>query len=264
LGGEIYFLLSIIKNKKILHFKFDKVNQRWKQYDGDICCFADFEPNWRLNLNYLKSEVVTTFDIVGYTPKEGDVIIDVGAGVGTETLIYSMMAGKDGKVFAIEAHPETFQSLKLMIETNKIDNVIGSNVAVSDKIEKVFIETRENHVENRIFAADPNKRLGKGEFVQTVTLDDYVETNKIEKINFLKMNIEGAELLAIKGMTDSIKKIDHIAIACHDFFYKDSKKIKKALTDFLKTNDFKIISIPPTGHIVIDSWIYATRRNAEK
>lgn len=60
------------------------------------------------------------FGIFDYAPKDGDVIIDIGAGVGTETLIYSMMTGKNGKVFAIEAHPATSRSLKLMIR-NQFD-----------------------------------------------------------------------------------------------------------------------------------------------
>jgi hypothetical protein len=63
-GGGVYSLLSIIKNKKTLHFKYDKINQRWKQYDGDICCFVDVEPNWRLNLNFLRNSVLKIFDIL--------------------------------------------------------------------------------------------------------------------------------------------------------------------------------------------------------
>jgi FkbM family methyltransferase len=187
------------------------------------------------------------------------VIIDVGAGVGTETLIYSMMTGKNGKVFAIEAHPETFRSLKLMIETNSIDNVVCSNVAVSDKNAKVLIENRDNRDANRIVAGGTNTQESNRGFVEAVSLDDYVKSSNIEKINFLKMNIEGAELHAIKGMTESIKKIDHIAISCHDFFIEGSTEIKKAVTEFLASNNFKIISVPATGHIVKDSWIYASK-----
>ena len=262
LGGEVYLLLSIIKNKKILHFRYDKTNRRWKQYDGGVCCFVDFEPNWRLNLNYLKNKVLSTFNILGYVPKEGDVIIDIGAGVGTEALIYSMMTGESGKVFAIEAHPETYRTLNLIIEANSIDNVICSNIAVSDKKAKIFIETRANHAENQIIADGINKPAGNGEFVQSVRLDDYVKINKIEKINLLKMNIEGAELHAIKGMTESIKKIDNIAISCHDFFIKGSTEIKNAVAAFLLENNFKIISVPATGHVVHDSWIFASKEKA--
>lgn len=264
LGGGVYSLLSIIKNKKILYFKYDKMTQRWKQYDEGVCCFVDFEPNWRLNLNYLRNQVTTMFSVFSYIPRDGDVIIDIGAGVGTETLIYSMMTGKNGKVFAVEAHPETYQSLGLMIDSNGIDNVNCSNIAVSDSTKKVFIETRANHVENQITTFDSINQEINGGFVQSVPLDDYIKANKIEKINFLKMNIEGAELHAIKGMTESIKIIDHIAISCHDFFIDGSTEIKEAVIDFLKENNYRIISIPLIGHAVIDSWIYASRVNGKK
>jgi FkbM family methyltransferase len=152
-----------------------------------------------------------------------------------------------------------------MIQANSKDNVICSNIAISDKNEKVFIETRANHAENRIVTGGvTNKKGGNGVFIQSVSLDDFVKTNNIEKINFLKMNIEGAELHAIKGMTESIKKIDHIAIACHDFFVEGSTEIKNAVTAFLEENNFKFICVPATGHIVYDSWVYASKQVHKK
>src|ERR1051326_1450100 len=58
----------------------------------------------------------------GYVPKEGDTIIDVGAGTGWETLFFSKRVGPSGRVISIEAHPTTFRCLSKLCRENHLDN----------------------------------------------------------------------------------------------------------------------------------------------
>src|SRR4030095_12023579 len=60
----------------------------------------------------------------GFQPTRGDVIVDVGAGVGEETLPFSRAVGDEGTVFCIEAHPRTFRCLQKLIHYNRLHNVI--------------------------------------------------------------------------------------------------------------------------------------------
>jgi len=248
----IFTFVSYYKSKTLNNFKYDKINNNWMQYHKRFCYYIDTKPNWNLNIPYLKQYVnVTSF--IQYQPKDGDIIIDVGAGVGTETIIYSLMVGL-GKVYAIEAHPNTCNSLGLLMNINNIQNVVVSNIAISNEKGILYIENRENHVENSVCRGNQS-----GIPVQAITLDEYVKLNNIYKINFLKMNIEGAEMDAIKGMNESIKIIDYIAVSCHDFLFEKNKtEIRDAVTDFLKRNNFMIVP-QKTGHIVKDSWIYGKK-----
>jgi hypothetical protein len=69
--------------------------------------------------------------------------------------------------------------------------------------------------------------------VPALDLDTFVEDNRIQSIDLLKMNIEGAEELAILGMSKSAHRIKNIAIACHDF-RGDLPGTKRPVIDFLQ------------------------------
>lgn len=77
-------------------------------------------------------------------------MIDVGAGVGTETLVFSDQVGTKGKIYAIEAHPETFRFLTLLVEKNELQNVIRQNSALCSYNGTVYIDNFLNHEANKI------------------------------------------------------------------------------------------------------------------
>ena len=83
--------------------------------------------------NFLINDMYTSMsshedDVLQYfSPKEGDVVVDVGAAFGFYTLISSMKVGTRGRVIAIEAQPDSFEMLNLNIKLNRLDNVITLN-----------------------------------------------------------------------------------------------------------------------------------------
>jgi FkbM family methyltransferase len=190
-------------------------------------------------------------------PGRGDTLIDIGAGVGEETIIFSSLVGSEGKVFAIEAHPKTFQALTYLKETNGLKNVICSNVALSDKAGIVQIEDSENSLGNSILQVSANKHFQ----ILAETFDDFVKRNKLERIDFVKMNVEGAEQLIVKGMVESMSIIKHLAISCHDFRYHNGEseffKTKKIIIQFLEENGFNI-KTQQTNENMVDDYVYAS------
>ena len=252
----LFMLASFYKTKTINRFKYNKVVSKWMQYHKNICYYIDRVPIWGYSISSLE-QLVNNVNFIQFKPKNGDIIIDIGAGVGSETIIYSMKVGS-GKVYAIEAHPDTYDSLFLLKKINNYENIIVSNIAISNEKGILYIESRDSHVENSIWRDNTN-----GIPINAITLDEYVNINGIKKINFLKMNIEAAEIDAIKGMIESIKIVDYIAISCHDFlFEKNTTEIKDTVTEFLEKNNFKVI-FQKTGHIVYDSWVYGEKINVQ-
>lgn len=248
--STIFKTISTLKNKIFIDFRYDKKNKRWLQYYRRKCFYVDIKPNWNINPLLLEKRV-NQIDFFQYNPCPGDVIFDIGAGVGTESIFFSQKVGT-GKIYSIEAHPDTFKSLQLLVDVAKIQNIIPVNIAIGDKSGIVYINSRENHVENSIQKTD----IQNGIKINCQSLDEFVEINGIKKINFLRMNIEGAEMDAIKGMTESIKIIDNIAVSAHDFLFENnSTKIKDTIYDFLNKNSF-LITTRLTDDIVTDSWIY--------
>jgi FkbM family methyltransferase len=146
-----------------------------------------------------------------YAPEPGDIVLDAGAGVGTEVLRWSRLVGESGRVIAVEANPRTFRILSRSCRLNGLRNVELHNIALSDASGTVEIEEADDHV-----AASTVTGTGTVT-VRAATLDELLERSAIAEVDFLKMNIEGAEVPALRGMHDAAPKIHNLCISCHDF-----------------------------------------------
>lgn len=191
-----------------------------------------------------------------YMPSGKDVFIDVGSGVGLESMFLSRQPGYHGTIYAIEASPFTFGLLKANIESNHLGNIQPFNVAISDQPGEIFINDNPiNHIANSVFT-------DKGATVRAVTMDGFMEENQIESVGLLKVNIEGAESILISSF-EKISKVKHVAISCHDFLYRRSGnknfKTKKTVVRFLKNRNFDVTG-NKTGIDYIDDWVYGSNR----
>lgn len=175
-----------------------------------------------------------------YIPKAGDIVIDVGAGTGCETLFFSQLVGSTGCVVSIEAHPHIFWCLQEMCRRNRLDNVVCLNCAVTDHGGEVTISDSPEYLTNNLFATEP------GCLVPSRTLDEIVSSLHVPRIDLLKMNVEGAERLALAGMVNSIRASHYVCIACHDFLAdrngSDDMRSKSAVLAFLVQNGFDTIA----------------------
>ncbi len=135
--------------------------------------------------------------------KRGDVVLDVGAHVGYYTLIFAECVGDTGKVFAFEPDPTNFALLKKNIEANGVKNVVLVQKAVSDTtgITKLHL-CEQRHMGHRIYEWHSSDTSIE---VETITLDDYFKDYD-RKINFIKMDIEGAESKAVQGMRSLLQR----------------------------------------------------------
>jgi FkbM family methyltransferase len=242
---------------KLLHDRNNKIeydpylNVYWLRSGTDFL-FAVNEPYF----NYSKKNLYKfLYDVYckHYLPKEGDVIIDLGAGIGTETLFFYEKIKNQGRIYSIEASPTTIVKLNALCHKNKIENSINFNIAISNLNGKIWIEETEKFEVNQINTHQ------RGVEVTCFTLDQFVKDNSIRNIDFLKVNIEGAELEMISGMENTIKIVKNVAISCHDFLFEEDKHILKTVTSFLEINGFEV-TYNNSGNKVIDSWIYGKRK----
>ena len=146
-----------------------------------------------------------------YRPKAGDVVIDVGAGIGEDAVVLSHLVGTRGKVYAIEAHPGICGCLESTIERSRLANVLPYQLAIMERDGAVTITDDSAHLGNSIVAG------GLGLEVEGWSLDHFIASTGEAKIDFLKMNIEGAESGALRGLDEQAAKIRNVAISCHDF-----------------------------------------------
>jgi FkbM family methyltransferase len=149
-----------------------------------------------------------------YQPRPGDIIVDIGAGRGEDVFAFSCAVGPEGRVWAIEPHPASFQVLQKFCALNGLSNVTTLNYACVDRPAVLQIETMPVWESNYVRAGDPSAASHP---VQGLTFDGLCQLHEIGRIDFLKMNIEGAERAALPGCTAALRRAGHVCIAAHDF-----------------------------------------------
>lgn len=142
----------------------------------------------------------------------GAVVVDVGAGQGEDVLAFSRATGRDGKVIAIEAFPATYVALDEFCRRNDLKNVVPLNIALGQDERKISFNESLNWVENAVVDA-----TGDSFSVRSTTLSTVCKEQHMSAIDYLKMNIEGAEIDALQGMADVIERVGAICVSCHDF-----------------------------------------------
>jgi len=149
-----------------------------------------------------------------YKPHVGDVIVDVGAGRGEDVYAFSRAVGAEGRVWAIEAHPESFAKLTKFCEEQRLGNVTCLNLACLDRPGQFQIETLPVWESNYVREGEPAETSFP---VEGITFDALCRRHNIGRIDFLKMNIEGAERFALPGMKEAMKRVQNACVCAHDF-----------------------------------------------
>ncbi len=156
--------------------------------------------------------------------KEGDTVIDAGANLGLFSWLIKNKIGSSGKIYMFEPIESLSTILKESIAINKtapMMTVVES--AVSNEDGFVYFEVQD-------FAGGSHKSEKGGLKVPTITIDTYVKNNSIQKINFIKADIEGMEPNLIQGASETILRDKPRIAICT---YHD-RNHKKELTELIK------------------------------
>jgi FkbM family methyltransferase len=220
----------------------------------------DFPYRWK-EQKELYISAAEDFWFQHYRPQEGDVVIDIGAGCGEDTLAFSLAAGETGRVIAIEAHPLTFAILKHFCRLNRLVNTTPLQLALMDKPGMVsMIESDESLWETRSVEYGVES---SGLQVRASTLDEVCEVEGLKDIAFVKMNIEGAERYALLGMKSVIRRIRRICVACHDFRADcgdgEQFRTRAFVEQFLIEHGFTLASRPDDPRNYVRDHIFGLR-----
>jgi FkbM family methyltransferase len=174
-----------------------------------------------------------------FTPKEGDIVVDIGAHMGRYTIISSKRVGANGKVVAIEAHPGNFEMLKSNIKLNQLTNVIPLNYAAYSKETKINLYLPEVESGYTIYnTIMSNRARTEDKFVEVSanTLDYLLQLNEITDVNWVKIDVEGAEFEVLKGASNVLSKSKDIALLIE----VHGKDTYEPIIESLRSYNFKI------------------------
>jgi FkbM family methyltransferase len=156
------------------------------------------------------SELIETFIFSEYFTtkvniKEGDVVLDIGANIGSTTLLFSRLVGEKGKVFAFE--PVADDILRLNIEKNNIKNAEVIPKAVSNQQGKAEIGISDYSLDSTLIHREYMETwFNKKRMIDKTTIDAFAEEKGLERVDFINVDVEGMEELVIRGAEKVIKK----------------------------------------------------------
>lgn len=217
--------------------------------------------------SYILTDTSLKKDLLKLFKKEESLIIlDIGGCEGEESIRYNRLF-PNAEIYIFEPLP----SNQKLIEKNFIDYKIESikllPVALSDKDGQADFYVSSGHPENQKKELDwdfgnksssllepesnisINKWLEFNEIIQvpTMTINTFVQQNKIDKIDFIHMDVQGAELKVLLGAKDYLKKIKAIWLEVADVSLYKNQVLRKEIESFMKLNGFSLIKTEMEG-----------------
>ncbi len=171
--------------------------------------------------------------------KNGEVFFDVGANVGFYTFLASKKVSDSGKVYSFEPSFREYKRLLNGILKNNCSNVIPFNFALSESngFESILVSDYHTGL-NKLRVS--SKDYSNSHLCPTFKLDYIVNALNISTIHLLKLDVEGAEMIVLKGMKEilSQKIIKKIVIEITDKYLSDFGNSKTELYDFMKFHSY--------------------------
>jgi FkbM family methyltransferase len=163
---------------------------RWFRYFG-----SEYEPE--------------SFDLFKKYINQGDVILDIGAHIGLYSVFFSKLTQNNGRVYSFEPNNESYLVLKQTLHLNNCENVITFPMAVSSKTEDlIFYSTGSGDAFGSLVLRDNTNKI----VLPAVSVDDFVEKQNLAKVNIIKIDVEGAELDALRGALKTFDKYKPIVL----------------------------------------------------
>jgi len=176
---------------------------------------------------------------------KGDVIFDVGAYVGSLTIRDAKKVGDNGLVVSVEPMPN-HRILRANIHLNDLRNVIPLNSALADYDGTAQLNVTENPEGNFLASSRTHREIWQTITVPVKKLDSIVQELEISRVNFIKIDAEGAELAILRGAQKTLQEDNiHLAIAC----YHTSQEVHE-VSSYLIQNGFRVL-------VSEDSIVYA-------
>jgi len=203
-----YFRSRGFAKNRFVHFFWSRIFpfyfQRFHPKIIDLYGFKFHLPDrntypFSILLNYEQEEITFIKNLI----KKDWYVVDIGAHIGIYSVVSSQLVDKRGRVYAFEAHPENFSILLKNVEKNNAYNVACEHMAVANRNGQAILFESERSGMHRLCRSrfcTPKKIT-----VPSIRLDDYFKQND-KKIDFIKMDIEGAEFFALQGMTSILSK----------------------------------------------------------
>lgn len=177
------------------------------------------------------------------------IVLDIGAHAGGFSVKIAKRIRREGLVIAVEPHPGNFNLLIRNIRINKLRNVIPLNLALGGKRGKIRL-----YLTSKTYSPSTVRRTNRWLEIPVETLDYVVRRLNLRRIDFIKIDAEGAELEILKSGEDILKSNGlKLSIAA---YHTPSEACD--ITEFLKAKGFAVWSLDARAH-----YLYAVKHTKQ-
>ena len=166
--------------------------------------------------------------------EQGDTVVDIGAHIGLFS-VYASSISETGKVYAFEPFVNNFKQLKEHKEINHQDNLSIYNIAISDKAGTATLNLSPDNNTGGHSLHLKTHSDNKVE-VETMSLTSFCAQENIDKIDYLKLDCEGAEFTILQADESILNRVRKIVMECHPY----EENTVDAMIELLGRNGFKV------------------------
>jgi len=188
----------------------------------------------------------------------GDIVFDVGAHIGRYSVYSARIIGPTGKVYAFEPVNDTYWMLRTTLALNRLENVISIHQAVSDGVGMTDVNVFEAPFSSWSSLGSPKMKSPEGiqiephkkEHIDTTTIDRFCQKESIDRIHFLKIDVEGYEYAVLAGAVHMLsnQKIEMICFEISQLPLDSSGFSPEQIVRLLKSCNYTVYAYNAALH----------------
>lgn len=188
LPSNLDYKKNVIRRKTINGINYDLQLCQWMEY----ALYFGIEDENKLPLyNLIKRDAV---------------VFDVGVNFGETLLNFAQLAGINGKVYGFEPMNYIYKKCLHNMSLNHFKNIVIENLAISDSNQSLIINEPSNSNSGGTYVLKTIENQLTDNLVKAITLDEYIRIAKIEKVDVIKIDVEGFETNVLLGAVNTLKR----------------------------------------------------------